>query len=313
MRKAFSDTLTTLADEDPSVFLVTGDLGFEIFDEFRARFPERFINVGVAEAQMIYVAAGLALEGFKPVTYSIASFATARPFEQIRFCVDYPNLKVLMIGAGRGLTYASSGVSHHAIDDLSLMTTLPNMTVVCPGDADEVASLLPQALEQSGPKYFSVGRYGEPTYEALEDPILGKARKIREGRCNAAIICTGEIIYEALLAWKCLRRLHIEPALYQMHTVKPIDVDLLSHLVDEEVNLVVVVEEHFQKGGLGSAIWQWFVGNSYIPALKILGIRDCYALGNFERDEMRRKFGLDAKAIAKACSEVNVGGEIWDM
>ena len=150
MRRAFADTLNHVAAQNPRVMLLTGDLGFEVFDEFQARFGPRYVNVGIAEAQMITAAAGLAREGWFPVAYSIAAFATARPFEQIRFSVSYPNLPVVLVGAGGGYIYAPSGVSHHAADDLALMTALPGMTVVAPGDPNEVAQLLPQLFTQSG-------------------------------------------------------------------------------------------------------------------------------------------------------------------
>ena len=151
MRKAFAQTLTRLAEEDPRVVFITGDLGFQVLDELRDRFPERYINVGVAEAEMVSLAAGMAAEGFRPVAYSIASFATARPYEQIRYCVAYHNVPVLLIGAGRGYLYSTSGVSHHAADDLALMSVLPNMTVVAPGDPVEISALLPELLRSGRP------------------------------------------------------------------------------------------------------------------------------------------------------------------
>src|SRR3989338_5271951 len=144
MRHAFAETLTRLAAEDPQLVFLTGDMGFQMFDEFKRRYGPRYVNVGVAEAQLINAAAGLALEGWRPVAYSIASFLTARPFEQIRVSVNYHNLPVLIVGAGGGYAYAASGVTHHAADDLALMAVLPNMRVVAPGDPNEVAKLVPQ-------------------------------------------------------------------------------------------------------------------------------------------------------------------------
>ena len=146
MRRAFAEALVELGEQNPRLALITGDLGFQVFDEFESRFGSRFINVGVAEAQMVYTSVGMALEGWRPIAYSIASFATARPFEQIRFCVSYPNLPVVLVGAGRGYVYSTSGISHHAVDDIALMSVLPGMTVVVPGDPAEVKQLLPQVL-----------------------------------------------------------------------------------------------------------------------------------------------------------------------
>ena len=173
MRKAFSEVVARLGREEPKLAFITGDLGFQVFDVFEKECGARYVNVGVAEAQMVYVAAGMAAEGWLPIAYSIASFAGARPFEQIRYCIAYPNLPVTLVGAGRGYTYATSGVSHHAVDDLAIMSALPNMTVVTPGDPGEIEQLFPQVIRARRPAYFTVGRFGEPRYQAEEPAILG--------------------------------------------------------------------------------------------------------------------------------------------
>ena len=299
MRKAFADTLTQIAERNPRVVLVTGDLGFQVFDEFHARFGPRCINVGVAEAQMIYTAAGLAKVGWRPVAYSIASFATARPFEQIRYCVSYPNLPVVIIGAGRGYLYSTSRVSHHAADDLALMSVLPGMTVVAPGDPNEVAQLFPQLFNLPGPSYFTVGRFGEPSYEASEPAILGCARLLRKGE-QIAVIGTGEIANEVLKALKLLESEKIFPAAYQMHTVKPLDTNTLNSLA-KEVHTVVVVEEHVPNGGLWAAVSAWHVSAETTPRIIRLGPPDSFILGNLRQDELRRRLNFDANAIANTC------------
>ncbi len=299
MRKAFADTLTQIAERNPRVVLVTGDLGFQVFDEFHARFGPRYINVGVAEAQMIYTAAGLANVGWRPVAYSIASFATARPFEQIRYCVSYPNLPVVIIGAGRGYLYSTSGVSHHAADDLALMSVLPGMTVVAPGDPNEVVQLFPQLFNLPGPSYFTVGRFGEPSYEAAEPAILGRARLLRKGE-QIAVIGTGEIANEVLKALKLLESEKIFPTAYQMHTVKPLDTNTLNSLA-KEVHTMVVVEEHVPNGGLWAAVSAWHVSAETTPRMIRLGPPDSFALGNLRQDELRRRLNFDANAIANTC------------
>jgi len=299
MRKAFADTLTQIAEQNPRVVLVTGDLGFQVFDEFHTRFGPRYINAGVAEAQMIYTAAGLATVGWRPVAYSIASFATARPFEQIRYCVSYPTLPVVIIGAGRGYLYSTSGVSHHAADDLALMSVLPGMTVVAPGDPNEVAQLFPQLFNLPGPSYFTVGRFGEPSYEASEPAILGRARLLRKGE-QIAVIGTGEIANEVLKAVKLLESEKIFPAAYQMHTVKPLDTNTLNSLA-KEVHTMVVVEEHVPNGGLWAAVSAWHVSAETTPRMIRLGPPDSFALGNLRQDELRRRLNFDANAIANTC------------
>lgn len=302
MRRAFSETLTALAAEDPRIAFITGDLGFQVFDEFEKRFGKRYINVGVAEAQMVYTAAGMAIEGWRPIAYSIASFATARPFEQIRYCLAYPGLPVVLVGAGRGYLYSTSGVSHHAGDDLCLMTSLPGMTVVAPGDPTEVRELLPQLVAKGGPSYFTVGKFGEPTYVGEEPAVLGKARRLRSGE-RVAILSTGEIANEVLKAVEMLKEQKIFPAVYQYHTVKPLDTETLS-LLAQEMDSLLVVEEHLPQGGLWAAVCQWHATAYEPPRMRRIGVQDQFVLGNLKQDELRRRFGLDAKGIASVCAEM---------
>jgi transketolase len=299
MRKAFSETLTRLAAEDPRIAFITGDLGFQVFDEFEKRFGPRYVNAGVAEAQMVYTAAGMASEGWKTVAYSIASFATARPFEQLRYCVAYPNLPVILVGAGRGYLYSTSGVSHHAADDFALMSALPNMTVVAPGDPGEIEQLLPQLFALGGPAYFTVGRFGEPSYEGLEPAILGKARLLRQGE-KVAIIGTGEIANEILKAHSALASEGIIPSVYQMHTVKPLDTATLDTL-SRQVGSIIIVEEHIPTGGLWSAVADWKVRSNAACRLVRLGAPDQFALGNLKQAELRKRWRFDAEAIADTC------------
>ncbi len=301
MRRAFAQTLTTLADEDPRLVFITGDLGFQVLDDFKQKYPKRYINAGVAEAQMISLAAGMAAEGFRPVAYSIASFATARPFEQIRYCIAYHNLPVLLVGAGRGYLYSTSGVSHHAADDLALMSVLPNMTVVAPGDAVELATLLPAILRQGRPAYMSVGKYGEPTYVAEEPPVLGKARRIKSGE-RLAILSTGELANEVVKALELLRIEGITPLAYQFHTVKPLDLDLLTKLA-REMHTIIVLEEHVPVGGLWAQICSFYAERGTSPRLKRLGAPDQFALGNLKQADLRKKLGIDAEALIKICRE----------
>lgn len=300
MRRAFSKTLFELAEELPKLAFITGDLGFQVFDDFEKKYPSRYINVGVAEAQMVYVAAGMAAEGWLPVAYSIASFATARPFEQIRFCVSYPQLPVTLVGAGRGYTYSTSGVSHHAVDDLALMTALPNMCVVIPGDPGEIEQLFPQVVRGCAPAYFTVGRFGEPRFDAEERAVLGKARLLRGGKTPVVIITTGEMANEVLAAHASLAKHGITPWVYQMHTVKPLDVYTLDY-VARDAGAILVVEEHLPAGGLWAAMASWYVSANTRVRMKRLGPPDGFALGTVQQGELRRRLGYDAQGIADAC------------
>lgn len=302
MRKAFADALMQAAEENPRLIFLTGDLGFQVFDPFKERFGPRYVNVGVAEAEMICAAAGLALTGWRPVAYSIASFATARTYEQMRISVAYPNLPVVLAGAGSGYTYSVSGVTHHAPDDIGLMSLLPGMTVVSPGDPNEVAQLFPQLLELSGPSYITVGRYGEPTYDAEEPAVVGRARLLRSGQ-RIALVSTGDMASVALDAADMLVSDGIFPIVYQMHTVKPLDTGTLDRLA-ESAEAIIVVEEHLPCGGLASAVSAWGARHAAPPRLVRIGPPDKFALGNLKRSDLRRRMKCDAQSVREACLSV---------
>jgi transketolase len=302
MRRALAETLCQAAESDPRVVFLTGDLGFGTFDEFCARFGPRYVNVGVAEAQLVCAAAGLALEGFRPVIYSIGSFMTGRPFEQIRISIDYANLPVVIVGAGGGYTYASSGVTHHSGEDLALMGLLPNMTVVAPGDPGEFRQLFPQLLQLNGPSYIRVGKYGEPAYSAPEDAVLGRARLLRDGR-NLAILTTGGVAVEALQAADRLAAEGAGPLVYQMHTIKPLDTATLDR-IGARVDTLVVVEEHLPVGGLAAAVYAWQATRRVAPRVVRLGPPHSLLLGSPSQQEVRRRLGYDADAIYETCRQV---------
>jgi transketolase len=296
MRRAFADTLVDVGAENNRLMFLTGDLGYQVFDAFQTRFPERYINVGIAEAQMVCAAAGMALEGCHPICYSIASFMTGRAYEQIRVSICYPQLPVLIVGAGGGYTYASSGVTHHAADDLALMSALPGMTVVAPGDPGEVTQLLPQLCRLSGPAYLRIGRFGEETYQAEQPAVLGQARLLREGE-RVGIVSTGDVTPGVVRAVQALHAEGLFPVALQMHTVKPLDIAALDRLA-ERVETLVVVEEAAPTGGLYSAVCQWHAACARPPRLKRLGPPDELALGNFKRETLRRRWNYDSEAVA---------------
>jgi len=299
MRKAFSESLVQIAATNPRLILLTGDLGFQVFDDFQERYGPRYVNVGVAESQLICASAGLALEGWSPVAYSIASFATGRAFEQVRISVAYPGLPVVIVGAGGGYTYSDSGPTHHAPDDLTLMMSLPGMTVVAPGDPEEVNQLFPQLMMGTGPCYFRIGRYGEPTYLAEESPVLGKARLLRDGE-QIAILTTGDMAAVALEAVDLIRPDGIRPIVYQMHTVKPLDTSTLNQLA-EKVGTFIVAEEQTPMGGLSAAVNAW--RSSWESPIRVvrIGPPDAFALGSLKREDLRKRDNYDAVSIARAC------------
>jgi transketolase len=299
MRRALAKTLVRIGEEDPRLIFLTGDLGFQVFEEFAERYGPRYINVGVAEAQMVCAAAGLALEGWRPVVYSIASFATARAFEQIRISVNYQMLPVVIIGAGGGYFYAPAGVTHHAADDLGLMTLLPGMTVVAPGDPDEVGCLLPDILRLPGPAYVRIGGFGEPNLHAVEPAVLGRGRLLRNGE-RVAVLSTGTMAAVVLKALDMVVSEGIRPIAYQVHTVKPVDAAMLDAAC-ERAHTIVVVEEHVPSGGLTTAVQQWQRTRQAPVRILRLGPPDQLALGHLRLPELRRRFACDADAVAACC------------
>jgi len=300
MRNAFADEITALADRDPRIVLLSGDIGNRLFNDFRDRHPDRFYNVGVAEADMIGIAAGLALNGFRPVVYTIASFAVYRAYEQIRVDLCYHDLPVLIVGVGSGLGYAANGPTHHSCEDLAVLRALPNMTLLCPCDAWELRSLLGEALQLPGPAYLRIGKKGEPLVHAARLPLrIGEAFPLRTGT-DVAILCAGTLMPDALHAADGLAAAGISAAVYSVHTVKPLDEALLERAF-REVKLVVTIEEHSRIGGLGGAVAEWKADHPEASArLLRLGTPDAFLHHSGEQEHARIAAGLTAEAFGGA-------------
>lgn len=302
MRRSFADSLLELGRSNDRVVFLTGDLGFQVFDAFCAEFPDRYINVGVAEAHLVDCAAGLALEGWRPIIYSIASFLTGRAFEQLRLAVGYHQLPVMVVGAGGGYTYASSGVTHHAKEDAALMALVPGMTVTLPGDPDEVNGLMRQLIALDGPSYIRIGRFGEPRF-ACADPIqVGKGRLVRDGR-KVAIVTSGSCVIQAVEAADVLAEEGITPVICHFHTVRPLDTALLDRIAGQ-VGSLIVIEDHGVRGGLYADVAAWAAAGRKEVDLHRLGPGDDMILGNPHHDELRRDLGYDGPSIAQCCREL---------
>lgn len=302
MRSAFIRGLTALAGRDDRVVLLTGDLGYKIFDDFAARFPGRFINAGVAEQNMVGVATGLALEGFRPFVYSIATFATLRCFEQIRDDVCYNDVAVTIVGVGGGFSYGANGPTHHATEDIAIMRILPNMTVVCPGDPVEAELAVAAGASLGGPLYLRLGRAGDPLVH--HDPPsfeIGTAIKVREGS-DGALVSTGGMLPVAMAAADLLQAENVSCQVISMHTVKPLDTAALEACCTQ-TKAVFTLEEHSRLGGLGSAVGEWLSDSGKACKLTCFGTEDRFADTAGSQAYLRRRHGLSAEQIARKVIE----------
>ena len=253
MRNTFLNTLFELAKQDSSIVFITGDLGFSVVEPFMEQLPKQFVNAGVAEQDMIGLAAGMALSGKIVFTYSIANFPTLRCLEHIRNDICYHDVNVNVVSIGGGFAYGSMGTTHHATEDLGVMRMLPNMVVVAPGDPVETAAATRAIIDYPGPFYLRLGKAGEPVVH--EEPIdfhLGKAIHLRSGN-DVTLISTGGMLHTSVAVADKLAAAGINARVVSMHTLKPLD-DEAVIAAARETNAIVTIEEHSIIGGLGSAV-----------------------------------------------------------
>jgi transketolase len=299
MRNAFADELTRLGDEDSRIVMLSGDIGNRLFDKFKANHAARFFNCGVAEANMMGVAAGLAMNGLRPVAYTIAPFVTTRCLEQIRTDVCYHEAPVTIVAVGAGLAYSGLGPTHQACEDIAFLRALPNMVVICPGDAHEVRAALRAAMKQDRPAYIRLGKKGEPLVHRgpLDDFQIGKAITVADGK-DVCLLSTGNILPEAIEAAHKLEQLGISTEVVSFHTVKPLDEDCLEQVFDRFA-LVATLEEHSLIGGFGAAVAEWLADSRTRPRKFIrFGTPDAFFKKSGEQEYAREELGLTARHIA---------------
>jgi transketolase len=303
MRQAFINTLMELAEKDDSVYLLTGDAGFTILERFRDRYPDRYCNVGIAEAAMVGLAAGLAMSGKTVFVYSIVPFVTMRCFEQVRVDLCYQNLPVKLVGVGQGVTYGTAGATHHAIEDIAIMRALPNMTVICPAGPVETKKAVAASMELDGPCYIRLGKSGEPTVHPDENiPFaLGRGIRVREGE-GIALVATSNMVPTAAETAALLEKDGLRPEVISMHTVKPIDRELLGETA-ARCPLIATLEEHNLIGGLGSAVAEVILADCLPARLITFGIPDTYAPVAGSQEYLRGLFGLLPEQVAGVVRE----------
>lgn len=296
MRNVFAAELAALAAADPRVVLLSGDIGNRLFDDYKAQFPARFYNCGVAEQNLMGVAAGLAAAGLRPVTYTIAPFVTTRCFEQIRDDVCGPRLPVTIVGVGGGLGYSELGLTHQSCEEVGCLRLLPHLSVLCPGDPGEVRGALRAALRQDGPVYLRLGKKGEPdVHEAGAQLVIGQAMRVRDGG-EVVLLACGTLLPEAVAAAGLLG----DCGVFSWPTVKPLDEAALAAAF-ATARLVVTIEEHSRLGGLGGAVAEWLADAGPQRArLLRLGTPDRFLHHEGKQAEAREACGLHAAGIAAA-------------
>ncbi len=300
MRKTCLNKVYDLAQRDPRVVFIGSDLGPGVLSEMKAEMPDRFYMEGIAEQNVIGMAAGMALEGYIPYVNTIATFLTRRCFEQVAVDVCLHNLPVRLIGNGGGLVYAPLGPTHEAIEDIAIMRALPNMTVLSVSDAEEMAVMMEQTLDWPGPIYIRLGKGGDPV---VSDPVdnfrIGKAICKRKGT-DTALVSTGVLVKPCLDAAEALKAEDISCAVVHLPTVKPLDVDgLVAEL--SQGTFIICVEEHLRTGGLGSAVLEALSDRPGGLAGSVTrhGLPDEFVHTYGSQNILWEKFGLDAEGIAE--------------
>lgn len=304
-REAYGKALAKLGKVNDKVVVLDADLSKSTKTaDFKNEFPERFINMGIAEGNMMTVAAGLSTCGKVPFASTFAMFAAGRAFEQIRNSICYPRLNVKICATHAGLTVGEDGASHQSIEDLALMRAIPNMTVICPSDAVETEAVINAIAEYNGPCYVRLGRAGVNVINDRPDYKfeLGKGVQLIEGN-DVTIVATGIMVDEALSAEKILKAEGISARVINIHTLKPIDSEILVNAA-KETGAIVTVEEHNIIGGLGSAVSEVISEEKPVPVIRV-GVKDTFGESG-KPEELLKAYGLKdvniVEAVKKAIS-----------
>lgn len=302
IRGAFGEELAKLGEENQDIVALDADLsGSTQTSTFAKKFPERFFDVGIAEQDLMTTALGLSLEGKIPFAATFAVFATGRAYDQIRNSICYQKANVKVIGAHGGITVGEDGASHQALEDVSLMRGLPNMTVICPGDYVQTRKAVEFASKHNGPVYIRLSRMNVPcVYSEDEEFDINKAVVLKEGK-DVSIFVTGDLLAEVLKANEILEKNGINAEIINVPVIKPLDCEAIINSVNK-TGLAVTVENHSILGGLGSAVCETLSEKAPHQVLRI-GINDTFGQSGTP-NELLKHYGLDAESIAKKVIEL---------
>ena len=302
-RQVICDTLMGLAKDDKNIYVLTSDSrGSASMTNFANEFPKQFVEVGIAEQNLVGIAAGLATTGKKCFAASPACFLTMRSIEQVKVDVAYPNTNVKLIGISGGVSYGALGMSHHSLQDIAVMRAIPNIDIFLPADRFETEKLVRELVKYDKPAYIRIGRNPvDDVYESTDfDFEIGKANVMREGK-DITIIATGETVKPAIEASDELKELGIKCRVLNMHTIKPLDEEAIIKAAKETGN-IITVEEHSIYGGLGAAVSEVVVQNAPVP-MKIVGIKDEAAITGTSK-EIFNYYGLSKENLVKLAKEL---------
>ncbi|MEW5936704.1 MAG: transketolase family protein [Candidatus Thermoplasmatota archaeon] len=301
-RHAFAETLVKLGMESKEIVVLSADLSSSVrTNEFARHFPERHFNVGIAEQNMMSIAAGLAASGKVVFASTFAIFGTGRVYDQIRQSIAYPRLRVHIVATHAGITVGGDGATHQMIEDIALMRVLPNMTVIVPADALETRKAVRAASLHEGPTYIRLGRADVPTVTMEEDPFeIGRASVMREGGEITLVGC-GIMVAKCIEAAEELRKHGVEARVINMSTIKPLDIKTLVKAA-RETGCVVTAEEHTVTVGMGSAVALALGENVHVPMRRV-GIEDTFGESG-ESEELMERYGLTLDSIVDAAHDV---------
>lgn len=297
-RSGFGEGLVEAGKENPNVVALCADLSPSVrMDLFQKEFPERFIEVGIAESNMVSIASGMALSGKVPFVGSFAAFSTGRTYDQIRQSVAYSDTNVKIAGSHAGLTLGEDGATHQILEDIGLMKMLPNMTVINPCDFTQAKQATIAAAKHIGPVYIRYGRPKVPVFLTEKTPFeIGKALLLNEGK-DVSIFATGHLVWQAILATQELEKEGIQAEVINIHTIKPLDTEAVLKSV-RKTGCAVSCEEHEYNGGLGDSIAQLLARNLPTP-MEYIGVDDKFGESG-KPMQLMEKYGLDAKNIVLA-------------
>ena len=299
MRNTFAKNITKIAKKNKKIILLSGDIGNKLFDSFKKENKNRFINCGVAEANMTTVAAGLAHAGYQPITYTIASFNVFKTLEQIKLDVCYHNLPVIIVGVGSGLGYSNLGTTHHSIEDIGVLNPISNLSIVCPADQKELAILLPQIIKSKRPTYLRIGKKNEnEIYNKKCKSKLGVPTILQRGK-GICIFATGNILDNILKANKEIKKIGIIPQIVNIHSIKPINEKIINKLL-KKFKKIIIVEEHVATGGLGSILMKIASKHRTKNIFINHNVGDKFLIGSGDTQNARKMVRLDVLSIKKS-------------